>query len=82
MQRSLRRIEGISPQRKMGHFTKNLSMRLWESTFAGHPKNLFEAIEVARDTGNMYIFCLANKIWASKYLVYNIVYRISGPLKE
>jgi hypothetical protein len=39
----------------MGYFVKNLNMGLRESTFAGHPKNLSEAIELARDAENMYI---------------------------
>lgn len=30
-------------------------MGLWESTFAGHPKNLYEAIEIARDAKDMYV---------------------------
>jgi hypothetical protein len=55
MQRYFKQIEGISSQRQMGYFVKNLNMGLWESTFAGHPKNLSEAIELARDAENMYI---------------------------
>jgi hypothetical protein len=55
MQRYFKQIEGISPQRQMGYFVKNLNMGLRESTFVGHPKNLSEAIELARDAENMYI---------------------------
>jgi hypothetical protein len=55
MQRYFKQLEGISPQRQMNYFVKNLNMGLRESTFAGHPKNLYEAIELARDAENMYI---------------------------
>jgi hypothetical protein len=55
MQRLFRQIEGISPQRQMGYFIRNQNMGLRKSTFAGHPKNLSEAIEIARDAENMYI---------------------------
>jgi hypothetical protein len=44
MQRYSKQLEGVSPQRQMGYFVKNLNMGLRESTFAGHPKNLSEAI--------------------------------------
>jgi hypothetical protein len=56
MQRCLKQLEGNSPQRQMGSFVKNLNMGLRESTFAGHPKNLSEAIELARDAENMHIY--------------------------
>jgi hypothetical protein len=46
---------GHYPQRQMSYFVKNLNMGLRESTFAEHPKNLSEAIELARDAENMYI---------------------------
>jgi hypothetical protein len=55
MQRYLRQLEVISHQRQMGYSVKNLNMGLRESTFAGHPKNLSEAKEFARDAENMYI---------------------------
>jgi hypothetical protein len=55
MQRYFNQLEGINPQRQMSYFVKNLNMGLRESTFAGHPKNLSEAIELARDAENMYI---------------------------
>jgi hypothetical protein len=55
MRRYFRQLEGISPQRQMGYFVKNLNMGLRESTFAGHPNNLSEAIELARNAENMYI---------------------------
>jgi hypothetical protein len=55
MQRYFKQLEGISPQRQMSYFVKNLNMGLRESTFAGHPKNLSEAKELARDAENMYI---------------------------
>jgi hypothetical protein len=55
MQRYFKQLEGISPQRQMSYFVKNLNMGLRESIFAGHPKNLSEAIELARDVENMYI---------------------------
>jgi hypothetical protein len=58
MQRYFKQLKGISPQRQMSYFVKNLNMGLWESTFAGHPKNLSEAIELARDAENMYISLL------------------------
>jgi hypothetical protein len=55
MQRYFRQLEGISPQRQMSYFVKNLNMGLRESTFAKHPKNLSEATKLARDAENMYI---------------------------
>jgi hypothetical protein len=55
MQRYFKQLEGIRPQRQMSYFVKNLNMGLRESTFAGHPKNLSKAIELARDAENMYI---------------------------
>jgi hypothetical protein len=55
MQRYFKQLEGISPQRQMSYFVKNLNMGLQESTFAGHPKNLSEAKELARDAEKMYI---------------------------
>jgi hypothetical protein len=51
----IKQLEGISPQRQMSYFVKSLNMDLRESTFAGHPKNLSEAIELARDAENIYI---------------------------
>jgi hypothetical protein len=55
MQRYFKQLESTSPQRQMSYFVGNLNMGLWESTFAGHPKNLSEAIELARGKENMYI---------------------------
>jgi hypothetical protein len=54
-QRYFEQLEGISPQRQMSYFIKKLNMGLRESTFAGHPKNLYEAIELPRDAENMTI---------------------------
>jgi hypothetical protein len=56
MQRYFKQLEGISPQRQMSYFVKNLNMGLRECTFVGHPKNLSEALELARDAENIYIF--------------------------
>jgi hypothetical protein len=61
MQRYLKQLDGISPQRQMSYFVKNLNMGLRKSTFAGHPKNLSEAIELARDAENMYISLLGQQ---------------------
>jgi hypothetical protein len=77
MQRYFRQLEGISPQRQMGYFVKNLNMRLQESTFVEHPKNLSEAIELARE--NMYISLLGQQNMGKQV---SSLYRISGQLKE
>jgi hypothetical protein len=66
----------------MSYFVKNLNMGLRESTFAGQPKNLFEAIDLLGMLRICIYLCLVNRTWESKYLACSVLYRIPGQPKE
>jgi hypothetical protein len=53
MQRYFRQLE-ITPKKRMDYFIHNLKMGLRESASATHPKNLSDAMEVARKAEDMY----------------------------
>lgn len=52
MQRYFKQLD-IKPQKQMEYFVRDLKMGLQESTFAGHPTDLADAIEIARKAEDM-----------------------------
>jgi hypothetical protein len=53
MQRYFKQLD-IKPQKQMEYFVRNLKMGFRESTFAGHPTDFADAIEIARKAEDMY----------------------------
>jgi hypothetical protein len=82
MQRYFKQLEGISPQRQMSYFVKNLNMGLRKSTLQGILRTFLKLSNLLRMSRICIYLYLVNRTWVSKCLVCSVLYGISGQPKE